>query len=35
MIIVGTSSNGGSPESVFYSNFNKGKGKGDKTSFQD
>jgi len=34
MRIVGTSSNGGSQESVFYSNTNKGRGKGGKTSFQ-
>jgi len=33
MKIVGTSSNGGSQESVFYSNFNKGRGRGAKTSF--
>jgi hypothetical protein len=32
MRIVGTSSNGGSQEIVFYSNTNRGKG--DKTSFQ-
>jgi hypothetical protein len=31
--VVGTSSNGGSQESVFYSNFNNGKGRGVKTSF--
>ncbi len=31
--IVGTSSNGGSQENVFYSNSNKGRGKGVKTSF--
>jgi hypothetical protein len=30
MRIVGTSSNGGSQESVFYSNVNKGRGKGGK-----
>jgi hypothetical protein len=34
MRIVGTSSNGVSQESVFYSNTNKGRGKGGKTSFQ-
>jgi hypothetical protein len=34
MRIVGTSSNGGSQESVFCSNTNKGRGKGGKTSFQ-
>jgi hypothetical protein len=34
MRIVGTSSNGGSQESVFYSNFNKGRGRGGKTSFR-
>jgi hypothetical protein len=33
MRIVGTSSNEGSQESAFYSNFNKGRGRGDKTSF--
>jgi hypothetical protein len=33
MRIVGTSSNGGSQESVFYSNTNKGKGRSGKTSF--
>ncbi len=33
MRIVGTSSNGGSQESVFYSNTNRGKGRGGKTSF--
>jgi hypothetical protein len=33
MRIVGTSSNGGSQESVFYSNSNKGRGRGAKTSF--
>ncbi len=32
--IVGTSSNGGSQESAFYSNINKGTGKGGKTSFR-
>ncbi len=34
MRIVGTSSNGGSQESAFYSNFNKGRDRGVKTSFQ-
>jgi hypothetical protein len=34
MKIVSTSSNGGSQESAFYSNSNKGKGRGGKTSFQ-
>ncbi len=34
MRIVGTSSNGGSQESVLYSNINKGRGGGGKTSFQ-
>ncbi len=34
MRIVGTSSNGESQENVFYSNFNKGRGRGAKTSFQ-
>jgi hypothetical protein len=34
MRIVGTSSNGGSQESAFYSNTNRGKGRGGKTSFQ-
>jgi hypothetical protein len=33
MRIVGTSSNGGSQESVFYSNSNRGRGRGVKTSF--
>jgi hypothetical protein len=32
MKIVGTSSNGGSQENVFYSNTNKSKGRGGKTS---
>ena len=32
--IVGTSSNGGSQESAFYSNINRGIGRGGKTSFQ-
>ncbi len=31
--LVGTSSNGGSQESAFYSNSNKGKSRGAKTSF--
>ncbi len=34
MRIVGTSSNGGSQESAFYSNINRGKGRGGKTSFR-
>jgi hypothetical protein len=34
MRVVGTSSNGGSQESVFYSNSNKGKGRSAKTSFR-
>jgi len=34
MKVVGTSSNGGSQESVFYSNSNRGKGRGAKTSFR-
>jgi len=34
MKIVGISSNGGSQESVIYSNTNKGKGRGGKTSFR-
>jgi len=34
MRIVGTSSNGGSQESAFYSNINRGRGRGGKTSFQ-
>jgi len=33
MRIVGTSSNGGSQENAFYSNTNRGRGKGGKTSF--
>ncbi len=33
MKIVGTSSNGGSQESVFYSNTNRSRGRGGKTSF--
>jgi len=34
MRIVGTSSNGGSQKSVFYSNTNRSRGRGGKTSFQ-
>jgi len=34
MRIVNTSSNGGSQENVFYSNTNRGRGRGGKTSFQ-
>ncbi len=34
MRIVCTSSNGGSQESVFYSNINTGRGRGSKTSFR-
>ncbi len=34
MRVVGTSSNGGSQENVFYSNTNRGRGRGGKTSFQ-
>jgi hypothetical protein len=34
MKIVGTSTNGGSQESAFYSNSNKGRGRGVKTSFR-
>jgi len=34
MRVVGTSSNGGSQESALYSNSNKGRGKGAKTSFR-
>jgi hypothetical protein len=34
MRVVGTSSNGGSQESAFYSNFNKGRSRGGKTSFR-
>jgi hypothetical protein len=34
MRVVGTSSNGRSQESVFYSNFNQGRGRGAKTSFR-
>jgi hypothetical protein len=33
MRIVGTSSNGGSQESVFYSNYSRSRGRGAKTSF--
>jgi len=33
MRVVGTSSNGGTQESAFYSNSNKSKGRGVKTSF--
>ncbi len=33
MRIVSTSSNGGSLKSAFYSNFNRSKGRGAKTSF--
>jgi hypothetical protein len=33
MRIVGISSNGGSQESAFYSNINRGRGRGGKTSF--
>ncbi len=33
MRIVGTSSNGGSQENAFYSNSNRGRGRGGKTSF--
>jgi len=33
MRIIGTSSNQGSQESAFYSNTNRGKGRGGKTSF--
>jgi len=32
--IVSTSSNGGSQENVFYSNTNRGRGRGGKTSFR-
>ncbi len=35
MRIVGTSSNGGSQESAFYSNFNRGSSRGAKTSFRE
>jgi hypothetical protein len=34
MRIIGTSSNQGSQESAFYSNTNRGKGRGGKTSFR-
>jgi hypothetical protein len=34
MKIVGTSSNGGSQESAFYSNTNRSRGRGGKISFQ-
>jgi len=34
MRVVGTSSNGGSQESAFYSNYNRGRGRGAKTSFR-
>ncbi len=34
MRIVGTSSNGGSQENVFYSNIYRSRGKGGKTSFR-
>jgi hypothetical protein len=34
MRVVGTSSNGGSQESVFYSNSNRSRGRGAKTSFR-
>ncbi len=34
MRVVGTSSNGRSQESVFYSNYNRGRGRGAKTSFR-
>ncbi len=34
MRIVGTSSNGGSQENAFYSNTNRGRGRGGKTSFR-
>jgi hypothetical protein len=34
MRVVGTSSNGGSQESAFYSNFNRGRARGAKTSFR-
>jgi hypothetical protein len=33
MRIIGTSSNGGSQESAFYSNINRSRGRGGKTSF--
>ncbi len=34
MRVIGTSSNGGSQESVFYSNINRGKSRDGKTSFR-
>jgi len=34
MRTIGTSSNGGSQENVFYSNINRGRGRGGKTSFR-
>ncbi|CAK9267379.1 unnamed protein product [Sphagnum jensenii] len=34
MRVIGTSSNGGSQESTFYSNSNKGRGRGAKISFR-
>ncbi len=34
MRVARTSSNGGSQENVFYSNFNRGRGRGAKTSFR-
>jgi hypothetical protein len=34
MRVVDTSSNGGSQESAFYSNSNRGRGRGAKTSFR-
>ncbi len=34
MRVVGTSSNGGSQESIFYSNTNRGRGRGGKTLFR-
>jgi hypothetical protein len=34
MRVVGTSTNGGSEESAFYSNSNRGRGRGAKTSFR-
>ncbi len=34
MRIIGTSSNGGSQKNVFYSNSNRGRGRGAKTSFR-
>ncbi len=34
MRIIDTSSNGGSQESAFYSNINRGRGGGGKTSFR-